>query len=102
MSYQCDITGKGKQFGHNVSHSQGKTQKVFKPNLQTKTIIINGQKIRLKLATSTIRTFKKYQRELEAHEEKAKEAKRKPAKTSTKSKKIIKPKISKAKKASKK
>lgn len=64
MSYKCDITGKGKQFGSNVSHSLRHTKKVWKPNLQTKTLIIDGQKVRLKLAASTIRTLKKYEREL--------------------------------------
>lgn len=63
MAYKCDLTGKGKQFGHNVSFSQRKTAKVWKPNLQTKTIMIDGQKVRLKLAASTIRTLKKYQAE---------------------------------------
>ncbi len=63
MSYACDITGKGKQFGNNVPFSQKKTRKVWKPNLQPKTIVINGQKVRLKLATSTIRTLKKWERE---------------------------------------
>lgn len=61
MAYKCDLTGKGKQFGKNVSFSQRRTSKVWKPNLQTKTIIIDGQKVRLKLAASTIRTLKKYQ-----------------------------------------
>ncbi len=59
MAYKCDITGKGKQFGRNVSHSMRHTPKVWKPNLQTKTIVIDGQKVRLKLAASTIRTLKK-------------------------------------------
>jgi large subunit ribosomal protein L28 len=63
MAYACDICGKGKQFGHNVPFSQKKTQKVWKPNLQPKTLIINGQKVRLKLATSTIRTLKKWERD---------------------------------------
>lgn len=63
MSYACDITGKGKQFGNNVPFSQHKTRKVWKPNLQQKTIVISGQKVRLKLATSTIRTLKKWERE---------------------------------------
>jgi large subunit ribosomal protein L28 len=62
MSYKCDITGKGKQFGHNVSHSMRATQKVWKPNLQKKTLIINGEKVQLKLAASTIRTLKKHAR----------------------------------------
>ncbi|MDB5178999.1 MAG: ribosomal protein [Patescibacteria group bacterium] len=74
MSYACDITGKGKQFGNNVPFSQKKTRKVWKPNLQPKTIVLNGQKVRLKLATSTIRTLKKWERE-----EVAKAAKREAA-----------------------
>lgn len=64
MAYKCDITGKGKQFGHNVSHSMRATPKVWKPNLQKKTLIINGEKVRVKLAASTIRTLKKHQRDL--------------------------------------
>lgn len=63
MSYACDITGKGKQFGNNVPFSQKKTRKVWKPNLQPKTLIVGGQKVRLKLATSTIRTLKKWERQ---------------------------------------
>jgi len=64
MAYQCDITGKGKQFGHNVSHSLRHTPKVWKPNLQKKTLIINGQKVRVKLAASTIRSLKKHEANL--------------------------------------
>ena len=68
MSYKCDITGKGKQFGNNRSHSMRATKKAWKPNLQTKTLIIDGQKVRLKLAASTIRTLKKYQNQIDAKE----------------------------------
>ena len=56
---KCDITGKGKQYGHNVSFSQRHTKKVWKPNLQTKTVVIDGQKVRMKLSTQAIRTLKK-------------------------------------------
>ena len=55
----CEISGKGKMYGHNVSFSQRKTRKVFKPNVQKKTLIINGQKVRANVATSTLRTLKK-------------------------------------------
>jgi large subunit ribosomal protein L28 len=55
----CDITGKGKQYGNNVSFSQRHTKKVWKPNLQTKTIIIDGKKTKLKISTQAIRTLKK-------------------------------------------
>jgi len=56
---KCDITGKGKQYGHNVSFSQRHTKKVWKPNLQSKTVIIDGKKTTLKLSTQAIRTLKK-------------------------------------------
>ena len=56
---KCELTGKGKQFGSNVSFSQRHTKKVWKPNLQTKTIVIDGKKITMKLSTQAIRTLKK-------------------------------------------
>ncbi|MFO0862892.1 MAG: 50S ribosomal protein L28 [Candidatus Saccharibacteria bacterium] len=68
MSYKCDITGKGKQFGNNRSHSLRATPKAWKPNLQMKTLVIDGQKVRLKLAASTIRTLRKYETQLSAKE----------------------------------
>lgn len=55
----CDLTGKGKQFGSNVSFSQRHTKKVWKPNLQTKTVIVDGKKVTMKLSTQAIRTLKK-------------------------------------------
>ena len=68
MSYKCDITNKGKQFGNNRSHSLRATKKAWKPNLQTKTLVIDGQKVRLKLAASTIRSLKKYQNQIDSIE----------------------------------
>lgn len=62
MAYACAITGKGKQFGNSVPFSQKKTRKVWKPNLQPMTIMVGGQKVRLKVATSTLRTLKKWER----------------------------------------
>lgn len=56
---KCEVTGKGKQFGHNVSFSLRRTNKVWKPNLQTKTVVVDGKKVRMKLSTSAIRTLKK-------------------------------------------
>lgn len=55
----CELTGKGKQFGHNISFSQRKTKKTWKPNLQKKTLIVNGQKIKVKISTQAIRTLRK-------------------------------------------
>jgi large subunit ribosomal protein L28 len=55
----CDLTGKGKQYGSNVSFSQRHTKKVWKPNLQTKTVMLDGRKVRLQISTQAIRTLKK-------------------------------------------
>ncbi|MBP9813415.1 50S ribosomal protein L28 [Candidatus Saccharibacteria bacterium] len=59
MMNSCDLTGKGKQYGHNVSFSQRKTKKIWKPNLQSKTVTIDGKKVKLKISTQAIRTLKK-------------------------------------------
>ena len=45
--------------GHNVSFSQHKTRKVFKPNVQKRTFIVDGQKVRLNVSTSALRTLRK-------------------------------------------
>ncbi len=55
----CELTGKGKQFGSNVSFSQRHTKKVWKPNLQTKTVVVDGKKVTMKISTQAIRTLKK-------------------------------------------
>lgn len=57
--HTCDVTGKSKQFGSNVSFSQRHTKKVWKPNLQTKTVIVDGKKVKLRVSTQAIRTLKK-------------------------------------------
>jgi len=57
--YKCELTGKGKQYGNNVSFSQRHTKKVWKPNLQKKTLVIDGKKITMKISTQAIRTLKK-------------------------------------------
>jgi large subunit ribosomal protein L28 len=59
MVSRCELTGKGKQFGHNVSFSMRRTNRVFKPNLQKKTFEIDGQKITMVLSTQAIRTLRK-------------------------------------------
>ena len=59
MSQKCEITGKGKQFGHNVSFSQRKTQKIWKPNLQNRTVVIDGKKQKIKVSAAGLRTLKK-------------------------------------------
>ena len=55
----CEITGKGKMYGHNVSFSQRHTRKVFKPNVSKRTLVINGQKVKCNISASALRTLKK-------------------------------------------
>lgn len=59
MASKCQITGKGAMSGNNVSFSQHKTKRRFLPNLQKKTFVVDGQKITLVIAASTIRTLRK-------------------------------------------
>ena len=42
MSRICELTGKGRQVGHNVSHANNKTKRVFLPNLQNVTLLSEG------------------------------------------------------------
>ena len=39
MSRICELTGKTRQVGHNVSHANNKTKRVFLPNLQNVTLM---------------------------------------------------------------
>ncbi|MDO4870810.1 MAG: 50S ribosomal protein L28 [Candidatus Saccharibacteria bacterium] len=59
MASKCELTGKGKMFGHNVSFSQRRTKRVFKPNLQKKTLTVDGKKVTMNLSTQAIRTLRK-------------------------------------------
>ena len=55
----CELTGKGKMYGHNVSFSQHKTRKVFKPSIQKRTLEVNGKKVKVNISASALRTLKK-------------------------------------------
>ena len=39
---KCDICGKGVVFGQNVSHSNRKTNRMWKPNIRKVKAVING------------------------------------------------------------
>lgn len=55
----CEVTGKGKMYGHNVSFSQKKTRKVFKPNIQKRTLEVDGKKTKVNVSTGALRTLRK-------------------------------------------
>jgi large subunit ribosomal protein L28 len=58
MSRVCELTGKGRQVGHNVSHANNKTKRTFLPNLQNVTLISDalGQSVRLRVSTQGLRS----------------------------------------------
>ena len=56
---RLDFDKKGKQHVHNVSFSKRHTKKVWKPNLQVKTLTIEGKKVRVKISTHALRSLKK-------------------------------------------
>ncbi|MFN3337326.1 MAG: 50S ribosomal protein L28, partial [Thermomicrobium sp.] len=45
----CELCGKKPMFGHNVSHSNKKTNRKFKPNVQRVTIVLNGVPKRMRI-----------------------------------------------------
>lgn len=59
MAGKCDICGKGPGFGHNVSHSKRRTNRMFRVNLQRITVNRNGTQRSLNACTRCIRTMYK-------------------------------------------
>ena len=59
MARRCELTGKGPTFGHNVSHSNRKTNRRFEPNLQSTTLYSDAlsRKISLRVCTRALRTI---------------------------------------------
>lgn len=58
MSRRCELTGKTLQVGHNVSHANNKTKRVFRPNLQVISLASDslGQVYKLKISMSALRS----------------------------------------------
>ena len=52
MSLRCQVTNKRVMSGNNVSHSQRKTRRVFKPNLHKKTFWVPSLKRKVSLTLS--------------------------------------------------
>jgi large subunit ribosomal protein L28 len=58
MSRVCELTAKGRQVGHNVSHANNKTKRTYLPNLQNVTLISEalGRSVRLRVSTHGLRS----------------------------------------------
>ncbi len=58
MSRICELTGKGRQVGNNVSHANNKTKRVFLPNLQNVTLLCEklGRSFKFRVSTAGLRS----------------------------------------------
>ncbi len=59
MSKVCEICGKSKMAGCNVSHSNRKSNKQYQANLQTTTMVVDGKEKKVTACTKCIKTAKK-------------------------------------------
>ena len=58
MSRRCELTAKGPQVGHKVSHSNIKTKRRFLPNLLNVTMISDalGRQVKLRVSANALKT----------------------------------------------
>ena len=54
----CSICGKGVAFGHNVSHSNRKTNRTRKPNIRKVKAIVNGTHTTVYVCSRCLRSGK--------------------------------------------
>jgi len=58
MANLCDVCGKGEQSGMNVSHSNLKTKRKWKPNIQRVKALVRGEIQRVNVCTRCLRSNK--------------------------------------------
>jgi large subunit ribosomal protein L28 len=58
MAWRCELTGKTRQIGHRVSHSNRKTKRRFLPNLLNVTLLSDslGRSVRLRVSANALKT----------------------------------------------
>ena len=56
MAFTCYVCAKKPRSGHNVSHANNKTKRVFNPNLQRIKALINGAPKHIRVCTRCLRS----------------------------------------------
>ena len=58
MAWRCELTGKTRQIGHRVSHSNIKTKRRFRPNLLNVTLQSESlnRRVRLRVSANALKT----------------------------------------------
>lgn len=59
MAGVCEVCGKKVAFGHNVSFSKKRTNRMFRPNIQKTTVMRAGRLVSIRACTRCIRTLSK-------------------------------------------
>ena len=61
MSRICELTGRGRQVGHNVSHANNKTRRRWLPNLHERKFWVPSENrwVKLRLSNHALRTIDK-------------------------------------------
>ena len=60
---KCQNCGKGSMYGHKVSHAKNRTKRLFRPNLHSAKILVDGALRRVKLCVKCLRMAKREMKE---------------------------------------
>jgi len=55
---KCEVCGKGVHFGNAVSHSHRRSNKMWKPNIKSVRVKVNGRTKTMHICTSCLRSGK--------------------------------------------
>jgi large subunit ribosomal protein L28 len=58
MAKECELCGRGPQFGNRISHAHNVTKRRWNVNLQPVRALVNGAPKRMKVCTSCIKNGK--------------------------------------------
>ena len=56
MGKFCEVCAKGTMSGHNVSHSNRKTNRIWAPNVQRVRVVVEGTAKRMNVCTRCLRS----------------------------------------------
>ncbi len=56
MAYACEVCGKKRLVGNNVSHANNRTKRVFRPNLRRVRALVQGAAKRIRVCTRCLRS----------------------------------------------
>ncbi|MBI2857007.1 MAG: 50S ribosomal protein L28 [Chloroflexi bacterium] len=59
MPGRCEVCGKTRVFGNNVSHSKRHTRRTWQPNTHRTVLSVKGDRVRVNICTRCLRTYHK-------------------------------------------